>query len=62
MHPPPLRSAPSPPFPVSSLPPRPPPPPQVSRGRFSEDRARFYSGEIILAIEHLHEHNIVCVE
>ena len=31
----------------------------VSRGRFTEDRARFYSGEIILAIEHLHEHNIV---
>lgn len=31
----------------------------VSRGRFSEERARFYSGEIILAIEHLHEHNIV---
>ena len=31
----------------------------VSRGRFTEQRARFYSGEIILAIEHLHEHNIV---
>ena len=31
----------------------------VSRGRFSEGRARFYSGEIILAIEHLHLNNIV---
>lgn len=28
-------------------------------GRFSEDRARFYIAELILALEHLHKYNIV---
>lgn len=28
-------------------------------GRFSEDRARFYIAELILALEHLHKFNIV---
>eukprot|EP00920_Eleutheroschizon_duboscqi_P010321 GHVT01023968.1.p1 GENE.GHVT01023968.1~~GHVT01023968.1.p1 ORF type:complete len:388 (-),score=80.90 GHVT01023968.1:178-1248(-) len=28
-------------------------------GRFSEERCRFYSAELILALEHLHEHHIV---
>lgn len=28
-------------------------------GRFSEDRARFYIAELVLALEHLHKYNIV---
>ncbi|KAK4941635.1 Serine/threonine-protein kinase [Elasticomyces elasticus] len=28
-------------------------------GRFKEDRAKFYIAELILALKHLHEHNIV---
>eukprot|EP00750_Incisomonas_marina_P020236 INCI3850.1.p1 GENE.INCI3850.1~~INCI3850.1.p1 ORF type:complete len:396 (-),score=70.50 INCI3850.1:202-1389(-) len=31
----------------------------VSKGKFNENRARFYTGEIALGIGHLHEHNIV---
>jgi len=31
----------------------------VSKGKFTEDRARFYTGEIALGIGHLHDHNIV---
>lgn len=27
--------------------------------RFSEDTARFFSAEIVLALEHLHEHGII---
>ena len=29
------------------------------KGRFNEEEARFYFGEIVLAIEYLHNHNIV---
>lgn len=29
------------------------------RDRFSEDAVRIYIGEIVLAIEHLHKHNII---
>lgn len=31
----------------------------VSKGKFNENRARFYTGEIALGIGHLHEHSIV---
>ncbi len=28
--------------------------------RFNEERARFYSAELLLALEHLHELDVVC--
>jgi len=31
----------------------------ISKGRFTEDRARFYAAEICLGLGHLHKHNIV---
>jgi serum/glucocorticoid-regulated kinase 2 len=29
-----------------------------AEGRFSEDRSRFYAGELLLALEHLHAFNV----
>ena len=31
----------------------------ISKGKFSEERAKFYAAEILLGLGHLHEHNIV---
>merc|ERR1719238_1349546 len=28
-------------------------------GRFSESRAKFYAGEIMLALGHIHSHNVI---
>jgi serine/threonine protein kinase len=31
-------------------------------GRFDENRSRFYIAEIILALQHLHKHDIICID
>ena len=31
----------------------------ISKGKFTEERAKFYAAEILLGLGHLHEHNIV---